>query len=112
MKDKETSNPQMESEIKLKDLSPSLASTIITICIVGIIMMILFSWAITNLQNQIKDLPHKYCHNETINIDTNMSWLCDGDYCIKGCLPFPIEIKSIDGTYCKHLETKEICEIR
>lgn len=61
--------PQIESEIKLKDLSPNLASTIITICIVGIIMMILFSWAITNLQNQIKDLPHnKPLQNLTENV--------------------------------------------
>ena len=45
------------------------------------ILIFLVIWVnLIEINKATKDLPHKYCHNETINIDTNMSWLCDGDY--------------------------------
>jgi hypothetical protein len=58
----------MSKQIKFSDLSYGLQSCILLIFVITLFVITFIAWG-NGIDNKIKDLPHKSCHNESIYKD-------------------------------------------
>jgi hypothetical protein len=67
-------------EIRFKDLSNNMQTLVAVLCFLVIGITFYFGWFSYDIES-IRELPHKYCHNETTFNNISLERICNNYYC-------------------------------